>query len=139
MRKLIVVLFITPTSKVLLKTKEINKRKFLVLFEAWQKRGESIYGTVARIVKEVESFAPPQTFRIKFEKLKEVEMNTRFGKVKKIYYVCYLPFTPIIEGNSEVMIAGKEKLITLRKQIPREQYLIILEVIGTQKSLTDFL
>jgi len=137
-KKLIVVLFITPTFKVLLKTKEINRRKFLVLLEAWQRRGESDHGTLMRILKEVEEIAPAGKFSFHFEKIRESQMNTKFGKAKKIYYVCYLPFEPILESDS-MIVAKKEKLSSFKNEIPRKEYSIILEVLGIQKSLTSFL
>jgi hypothetical protein len=137
-KKLIVVLFITLTFKVLLKTKEINRRKFFVLLEAWQRRGESDYGTLVRILKELEEIAPPGKFSLHFEKIRESQMDTKLGKAKKIYYVCYLPFEPI-KSDSDIVIEEKENLSSLKNKMPREEYSIILEVFGIQKSLTDFL
>jgi len=139
MRKLIVVVFFTPTLRVLLKTKEINGRKLFVLLDAWQKRGESNIGTLKRIVKEIESLAPPQTFRLRFTKLRELEMRTKFGKVKKVYYVCYLPFEPILEIESGIVSVEREGLAEFKKEIPKEDYSIILETLAIQKSLIDFL
>ena len=139
MKKLIAVWFITSGGEVLLKIKKIGTKEFLLPIEAWQKRGESNFGTINRIVKEIEPFTPPQKFKIKFTILKEIEMDTKFGKVKKVYYVCHLPFEPIIEKDSEVKIVGKEKLLTLRKRILPEEYSLILQTLGIQKNLTDFL
>ena len=137
MRKLIAVWLITPRNEVLLKIKKINSREFALPFEAWQKRGESDLGTIKRILNEIEKFAPPKKFHLRFKRIKESEMETKFGKIKRVQYLCLLPFQPLIE-NSEILILKKENLKEYRNKILKEDNLTILIILGIQNTLTDF-
>jgi hypothetical protein len=145
MRRLIAVWFVTPRREVLLKPKKIGKKEFLLPLEAWQRRGESVLGTIKRIVSEIEPLAPPQTFKIRFHYQKELLIKTKFGPARKIWYLSYLPFLPFEpyeEREGKIVIVNIEDLAKFKNEIPSKDYSTILEILRNppiQLDLTDLL
>ena len=137
--KKIAVLAFTPGGEVLLKIKMINGRKLLVPFEAWQKWGETERGTIERIKEEIATVAPPERFIVRFTRIEKLKINTKFREATKVYYVCHLPFEPVFNSNSEMVVIKKEDLAKFKKEIPQEDYIQILKALGIQNSLTDFI
>ena len=137
--KKIAVLALTPGGEVLLKIKMINGRKLLVSFEAWQKWGETERGTIERIKEEIATVAPPERFIVRFTRIEKLKINTKFREATKVYYVCHLPFEPVFNSNSEMVVIKKEDLAKFKKEIPQEDYIQILKALGIQNSLTDFI
>jgi hypothetical protein len=142
MKKLFVVLFLSRNGKVLLKRKEKGEKIFLGPLYAWQRRGESDLGTIKRIVSEIEHLAPPQTFKIRFHYQKELQIKTKFGPARKIWYFSRLPFEPYEETEGKIVIVNIEDLAKFRNEIPNKDYLTILEILKNppvQLDLTDLL
>jgi hypothetical protein len=142
MKKLFVVLFLSRNGKVLLKRKEKGEKIFLVPLYAWQRRGESDLGTIKRIVSEIEHLAPPQTFKIRFHYQKELQIKTKFGPARKIWYFSRLPFEPYEETEGKIVIVNIEDLAKFRNEIPNKDYSTILEILKNppvQLDLTDLL
>jgi len=131
--KLITVWFVTSSQKVLLKEKIINKKAFLLPFEAWTKRGETILGTLVRIKNEFQEFTPSGSFKVKFLEVEREVLYTKFGKAERIHFLCELPFEPNLP--KEIIAVNKENFQEVQKRIPKKDYERLSKFLGVQATL----